>query len=152
MCSMALGAFVIGFRFLDFALTGRNRGVGGRWLRPILLGCGLILSRFPCVIGGGTQLGLPPITREPRPERTCRVADQFFPRCCGSSHRLCGTGPKSTSSAMTGITIETIGEKSPYHSSTASQDSFSRAHLYNRSQPEFMRLVPSQRTDTPSPH
>src|SRR5215472_1551089 len=29
-----------------------------------------------------------------------------------------------------------VGVKSPYHSSTASQDSFARAHLYNRSRPE----------------
>jgi hypothetical protein len=46
MCSMALGALVIGFRFLDYAVTGRSRGVGGRWLRPILLGCGLFFPVF----------------------------------------------------------------------------------------------------------
>jgi hypothetical protein len=46
MCSMALGALVIGFRFLDFALTGRSSGSGGRWLRPILLGCGLFFPVF----------------------------------------------------------------------------------------------------------
>jgi hypothetical protein len=53
MCSMALGALVIGFRFLDFALTGRNRGVGGRWLRPMLLGCGLFFPVFVASLAVG---------------------------------------------------------------------------------------------------
>lgn len=53
MCSMALGTLVIGFRFLDFALTGRNRGVGGRWLRPILLGCGLFFPVFVASLAAG---------------------------------------------------------------------------------------------------
>ena len=29
-----------------------------------------ILSRFRCFIGGGTQLGLPNVSRESRPKRT----------------------------------------------------------------------------------
>lgn len=53
MCSMALGALVIGFRFLDFALTGRNRSVRGRWLRPILLGCGLFFPVFVASLAVG---------------------------------------------------------------------------------------------------
>lgn len=53
MCSMALSALVIGFRFLDFALTGRNRGDGGRWLRPILLGCGLFFPVFVASLAVG---------------------------------------------------------------------------------------------------
>jgi hypothetical protein len=46
MCSMTLGALVIRVRFLRFALTARNPGKGGVWLRPILLGCGLFFPVF----------------------------------------------------------------------------------------------------------
>jgi hypothetical protein len=53
MCSMALGTLVIGFRFLDYALTGRSRGVGGRWLKPILLGCGLFFPVFVASLAVG---------------------------------------------------------------------------------------------------
>ena|SRR5689334_17925903 len=53
MCSMALGAFVIGFRFLHYALTGRSREVGGRWLRPILLGSGLFFPVFAVSLAVG---------------------------------------------------------------------------------------------------
>jgi hypothetical protein len=53
MFSMALGALAIGFRFLDFALTGRNRDSGGRWLRPILLGCGLFFPVFVASLAAG---------------------------------------------------------------------------------------------------
>jgi H+/Cl- antiporter ClcA len=45
-CSMVLATLVIGVRFLDFALTGRNYRLGGRWLRPTLLGCGLFFPAF----------------------------------------------------------------------------------------------------------
>jgi hypothetical protein len=38
MCSMILGALIIGLRFLRFALTGRDYATRSRWLRPILLG------------------------------------------------------------------------------------------------------------------
>ena len=53
MCSMALGTLVIGFRFLDFALTGRTRSVGGLWLKPILLGCGLFFPVFAASLAVG---------------------------------------------------------------------------------------------------
>lgn len=53
MCSMALGTLVIGFRFLDYSLIGRNRGLGGRWLRPILLGCGLFFPVFVASLAAG---------------------------------------------------------------------------------------------------
>lgn len=53
MCSMVLGTLVIGIRFLDFALTGRDRGSGGRWLKPILLGCGLFFPVFVASLAAG---------------------------------------------------------------------------------------------------
>jgi hypothetical protein len=53
MFSMALGAFFIGLRFLSYALTGRSREVGGRWLRPILLGSGLFFPVFAASLAVG---------------------------------------------------------------------------------------------------
>jgi hypothetical protein len=46
MCSMALGTLAIGFRFLGFAITGRDNVRNGLWLRPILLGIGLFFPVF----------------------------------------------------------------------------------------------------------
>ena len=48
------GTLVIGFKFLDYALTGRSRGVGGRWLRPLLLGCGLFFPVFVASLAAGS--------------------------------------------------------------------------------------------------
>jgi hypothetical protein len=46
MCSMALGAFLIGLRFLRFAWTGHDYDLRGGWMRPLFLGAGLFFPGF----------------------------------------------------------------------------------------------------------
>jgi uncharacterized membrane protein YeiB len=53
VCSAILGALIIGVRFLHFALTGRSYGARGRWLRPVLLGCGLFWPVFVASLAVG---------------------------------------------------------------------------------------------------